>query len=458
MKKILFCLTAFAALFFSSCVKEDINVFGGITGIVKDAQNSNPLEGVKVTITYTGASQITTSDGQFMFDNLEAIEYTLSFEKSGYLPSTQTVKVQAGETATVHVQMHRNLLGIEVTPSFLDFSTNETSLNLTLQSVSGQSVMFNASTSDSWLSVSPQSGSVSISGSTTVRVMVSRTSAPGNYEGVVTIRVNSESMTIPVYMRIAGSTQPVVTIESIADITQTTATVNGLLTLEDGVQVSDYGICYSTQANPTISNQKASRGGSTRSTTFSCQISGLTAGTEYFVRAYAIADGVTYYSNSRSFTTTSSSGGGGSGTEDYSSAQLLCSCDELAIGLLSCKRLPSGRIQMETTIKNISVENYTDYRVPGVGSGQNWDGRTWTTEILDDFGTDYNIYSLKMSLNGQEGNSITTSVPLGATKRFTFTIQDVPVDATKISLHIASMFYAYPCVYAYLQYNNVPIY
>ncbi|MBQ9522247.1 MAG: hypothetical protein IJR74_00305, partial [Paludibacteraceae bacterium] len=80
------------------------------------------------------------------------------------------------------------------------------------------------------------------------------------------------------------------------------------------------------------------------------------------------------------------------------------------------------------------------------------------TEILDDFGTDYNIYSLKMSLNGQEGNSITTSVPLGATKRFTFTIQDVPADATQISLHIVSMFYAYPCVYAYLQYNNVPIY
>ena len=450
---------ACAAVCFSSCVHQELDVFGKISGVVKDAQTSQTLDGVKVTITSTGASQITTSDGQFMFENLDAIEYTLTFEKTGYLTATQTVKVLAGETMSVHVQMYQNLLGIEVSPAFLDFGTKENSLNLTLRASGGKSVQFNASSLDGWLSVTPQSGSVSLNSNTILQVMVSRVGAPGSYNGMVTIRVNSESITVPVSMKIAGAAEPVVTVESISEVTQTTAKVGGLLTLEDGAQVSDYGFCYGLNSTPTTNDTKASRGASSKSTAFECQLSGLESGKEYYVRAYAIADGTTYYGNTKSFTTQTQGGGGGGGTEDYSSAQIKSTNDNLTVGLLSCKRMPSDRIKMEITIKNNGVQQNNDFRIQPVGSSYTWDGKTYSTAIYDDFATSYNYNSLKMSVDGIDyGSSLSTSLPVGATKKFTFTIQDVPLDAKRISLHLTCMFYGYPVEYAFITLDNVPIY
>lgn len=458
MRKTYILLTAILAVLFSSCAQTEPDVWGGISGVVKDFQNNNPLEGVKVTITSTGDSKITGSDGQFTFENLDAKEYTISFEKAGYLTVTQVVRVLAGETVSAHVQMKPNLLGIEVLPTSLDFGTDKSSLELTVTATNGKSVHFEVSTSDTWITVTPTSATVSAS--TKLTVLVDRNVAAGKYSGTIIITANSEQMTVPVYMQVAGGVKPVISVQSISEVGQTTAKINGLLTLEGGLSVSDYGVCYATTSNPTVNNTKISRGGSSSSQSFVCQLSGLTPGTQYHVRAYAVSDGNTYYGNEKTFTTSNGGGGGGGGgDEDYSSAKLKSTNDKLTIAILSCKRLASGNIQMETTILNTGVDQYTDFRVQAVGSGYSWDAKTYTTEIVDDFATDYGQYDLKMSLNGKEGNSLSAvSVPQNATKKFILTLKNVPEDATRISVHLASMFYGYPIEYAYLTYDNVPIY
>ena len=456
MKKIILFLIAVISVLFSACVQVEPNIWGGISGVVKDFQTNQPLEGVKVTITSTGDSKITNSDGQFSFENLDAKEYTLSFEKAGYLSTTQTVRVLAGESVSAHVQMRLNLLGISVSPDYLDFGTDKTSLNLTVTATNGSSVHFEVSTSDGWLNVSPQSGNVSTT--TTLRVLADRSKPAGNYEGIITITANSASMTVPVYMQIGGASEPVVRIDAVSSVSQTTATVSGQLILENGASVSEYGICYATNATPTVNDQTMSRGSSNVSQSFSFQVGSLTPGTEYHVRAYAKSNGQTYYGNTLAFTT-SSSGGGGGGTEDYSSAQLRSTHDGLTIELLSCKRMQSGNIVMETTIMNTGINDNDDFRVYGVGRGQSWDGQTYTTDILDEFATEYGYYDLKMSVSGREGNEISGAVlPISAKKKFTLTIKNAPESATSISVHLATMFYGYPCEYAYLTYDNVPIY
>lgn len=61
----------------------------------------------------------------------------------------------------------------------------------------------------------------------------------------------------------------------------------------DGVPITEKGICYSTQHLPTISNHKIINGGSY--SYYTCSLSGLTANATYYVRAYAInAKGVAY--------------------------------------------------------------------------------------------------------------------------------------------------------------------
>jgi len=92
----------------------------------------------------------------------------------------------------------------------------------------------------------------------------------------------------------------VTTIEAI-NITQTTATTGGKVMSDGGADVTERGVCYSTNPNPTLANPHTSDGSGTG--TFISNLSGLTPGTLYYVRAYAINSIGTSYGNEILFTT-----------------------------------------------------------------------------------------------------------------------------------------------------------
>lgn len=99
----------------------------------------------------------------------------------------------------------------------------------------------------------------------------------------------------------AAVSNPAVTTNYYApDITYTTATAGG--TVVSGNNVSERGVCWSTSPNPTTSNTKVSNGAGAGS--YTCSLTGLTAGTTYYVRAYARAkNNNTSYGNQLTFTT-----------------------------------------------------------------------------------------------------------------------------------------------------------
>lgn len=97
------------------------------------------------------------------------------------------------------------------------------------------------------------------------------------------------------------TTPPVVTTTNVSDITQTTASAGGIVTDDGGAEITDIGICWDTSPNPTISSNKISNGIGTRS--FTSSITGLTANTKYYVRAYATNSAGLAYGVQRSFTT-----------------------------------------------------------------------------------------------------------------------------------------------------------
>ncbi|MBN2665560.1 MAG: fibrobacter succinogenes major paralogous domain-containing protein [Bacteroidales bacterium] len=94
---------------------------------------------------------------------------------------------------------------------------------------------------------------------------------------------------------------PVVTTESIAGITQTTATSGGNVTDDGGAEVTARGVCWNTSENPTVSNSKTSDGAGMG--TFTSSLAQLTPGTKYYVRAYATNEAGTGYGNQQSFNT-----------------------------------------------------------------------------------------------------------------------------------------------------------
>ena len=98
-----------------------------------------------------------------------------------------------------------------------------------------------------------------------------------------------------------GAVAPTVTTSAVTNITRTSATGGGNVTADGNAAVTARGICWSTSHNPTVSDNHAASGTGTGS--FTVNMTGLTAGTTYYVRAYATNSEGTAYGSEVSFTT-----------------------------------------------------------------------------------------------------------------------------------------------------------
>ena len=100
--------------------------------------------------------------------------------------------------------------------------------------------------------------------------------------------------------------KPTVTTSSATNVTTSSATIGGNVTSDGGTTVTERGVCYSTSSsNPTTFNSKKSSGSGLGN--FTVNLSNLSAGTKYYVRAYAINEVGTSYGSTISFTTEQSS-------------------------------------------------------------------------------------------------------------------------------------------------------
>ena len=88
---------------------------------------------------------------------------------------------------------------------------------------------------------------------------------------------------------------------AISGIIETSAFSGGNITSDGGATVTFKGVCWSTSTSPTTTNSKTNDGKGTG--IFNSTISGLSAGTTYYVRAYATNSAGTAYGNEFSFTT-----------------------------------------------------------------------------------------------------------------------------------------------------------
>lgn len=94
---------------------------------------------------------------------------------------------------------------------------------------------------------------------------------------------------------------PEVTTAEVTNITQTTAKGGGEVTSDGGTTVTERGVCWSTNHNPTISGSHANSGTGTGN--FTCNMNNLNAHTTYYVRAYATNSRGTAYGEEVSFNT-----------------------------------------------------------------------------------------------------------------------------------------------------------
>ncbi len=100
--------------------------------------------------------------------------------------------------------------------------------------------------------------------------------------------------------------KPTVTTAEVTNIDSTSATTGGNITDNGGLSITARGVCWSTSQNPTVSDNHTNNGTGTGS--FTSELTGLTEGTTYYVRAYATNSAGTAYGAEKNFTNPQFSG------------------------------------------------------------------------------------------------------------------------------------------------------
>jgi len=98
-----------------------------------------------------------------------------------------------------------------------------------------------------------------------------------------------------------GSTIPSITTSPVTNVESTAAVSGGIIKSDGDESIRFKGVCWSTNENPSVADQKTTDGSGNDN--FVSQITGLTPGVKYYVRAYAVNSKGTAYGNSLSFTT-----------------------------------------------------------------------------------------------------------------------------------------------------------
>ncbi len=200
-----------------------------------------------------------------------------------------------------------------------------------------------------------------------------------------------------------SSTVPVLTTTAITGITSTSATGGGNISSDGNAAVTSRGVCWSTSQNPTVSDNKTTDG--TGTGTFSSTITGLTASTTYYARAYATNSTGTGYGNQVSFTTITSTPGT---VTDYDGNVY----NTITIGT---------QVWMK---ENLKVTHYRD----GSPISKVTDGATWATLATSSTGA-YCWYNNDSVTNGQVYGALYNWYAVNDSRKIAPAGWHVPTDA-----------------------------
>lgn len=108
MKRTLFfALLCGALTCFSSCEPVTYDTFGTLSGTVVEMSTGDVIAGALVTLAPSGKNTYTGVDGFFEFQDLEAQQYTLTVQATGYSTNRKTVTVIAGATEKVSITLEK---------------------------------------------------------------------------------------------------------------------------------------------------------------------------------------------------------------------------------------------------------------------------------------------------------------------------------------------------------------
>ena len=248
--------------------------------------------------------------------------------------------------------------------------------------------------------------------------------------------------------------EPSVITSEVSSITSNSAVCGGEVTNDGGAEVTERGICWSMNSNPTLNDSHIATGAGTGA--FTAVMNGLEASTTYHICAYATNSSGTAYGLDKIFTTLSD-GGGGPTQEGYFTIESLENNNTITLNipraidsqcLTSVSYSTDGMIwttiNIDATDQTISVTLNQGETVRFKGLGLKY-AKNWELEKHSYFNTSGNITVSGniMSLLYGDDFANTTVFPSGSSNTFEGLFQDADklISAGNLFLPATSLVY-----------------
>lgn len=190
-----------------SCVKEV--TYGRIQGIITDANDNEPIQGVNVQLSPTGLSTVTGSDGRYEFLGLEAGQYTVQAMATGYQTNTKTIEITTGNISSGDMMLKPEVAGFKLSVEYLDFGTGFDDLSFKIINTSKVlPVSWSITESYNWMTVTPSSGELLGGKEVAVHVSIDRQAIESSITANISVVCEEETVVLPVNVTISGSNGP----------------------------------------------------------------------------------------------------------------------------------------------------------------------------------------------------------------------------------------------------------
>ncbi len=171
---------------------------GNVMGTITDYANANaPIAGATVTLSTTGQSKTTGSDGRYEFTELTPGKYTITVSANEYEGSKKDVTIEAGKNVTCDFQLQKGAADVTVTPQSLTYASDVDQLSFTIKNGSSSTQQYTVSNVPEFASVSSSTGMVSSKGSEAIMVTIpNRKQIKEKKSGQLTVNVGNNAFVV----------------------------------------------------------------------------------------------------------------------------------------------------------------------------------------------------------------------------------------------------------------------
>lgn len=289
---------------------EDLDVINGTAKFVGEITIEGNPKYTKKGFVYNTSGEPTTNDTNRIVSGSGDGIYT--FSCAGLSSMT-----------TYYVRAYAIQNGAVIYGTTVNFSTNQDATEVATSgatNVTATSATLNGSITKAGIPEFTEKGFCYSSTNTKPTISDTKEDVTGNNTGSYSLTINGLSIGekyyyrayalqngTPVYGEIVSFatefTETEVSTSGATNVTPSTATLNGSISVVGSPEYTQKGFCYSTSSsNPTINNTKIPVSGS-GSGNYSYNLSGLSYNTTYYYRAYAIQNGSTIYGSVVNFNT-----------------------------------------------------------------------------------------------------------------------------------------------------------